>query len=98
MDDKGRKKPAFYDSWARQLAFYCVARAKETGTFPNLPMAVSVVIDSNEPCQPFVKEWTVDEIHKNYRIFLAGVWIWCENRNYWPAGRWELCPTIPSLT
>lgn len=97
VDDKGRKRPAFYDSWGRQLAFYCVARAKQRGMFPSLPRAISVVIDSNEPTEPFVKEWTKEEIESHYRTFLAGVWIWCNNRNYWPVGQWSLCPTVPYL-
>ncbi len=100
-DDKGKKKPVFYPSWPRQLAFYSVAYAKETGTFPSLPTSISVVIDSNEPDDPFIKEWTSAQIVSAYQDFVAGAWLWFSGRGvrkpFWPApsGPWSLTPSIP---
>jgi hypothetical protein len=94
-DGKGRKSPAFYESWPRQLAFYAVSFAKETGLFPDhLPTCISVIIDSNEPCDPFVKVWTKEQILDNYMDFLAGAYLWFSKRNYWPVGKWNLNPSI----
>lgn len=84
-DKKGKKVPAFYDSWPRQLAFYAVSSAKEAGTFPaSVPSCVSVVIDSNEPDDPFVRVWTPEEISRAYTQFVVGSWLWFDKRNYWP--------------
>lgn len=92
-DEKGRKKPAFYDSWPRQLGFYAVSYSKESGLFPDLPTCVSVVIDSTEPLPPFVKVWTKEEILKNYEDFVCGAWLWFRKRAYYPVGEWK--PTFP---
>jgi hypothetical protein len=97
-DKKGRKVPAFYESWPRQLGFYAVAYAKEAGTFPdNIPTCLSVVIDSNEPETPFVKVWSKEEIMDNYYDFVAGAYLWFSKRSYWPQanGKWSLNPSIP---
>lgn len=100
-DDKGKKKPVFYPSWPRQLAFYAVAYAKETKTFPSLPRCISVVMDSNEPDDPFVKEWTNAQIVSAYQDFVVGAWLWFGGRGirkpFWPApsGAWSLTPSIP---
>jgi hypothetical protein len=88
-DDKGRKKPNFYPSWARQLSFYAVSFAKEAGTFPmGIPTCISVVIDSNEPEEPFVKVWEKEEIQDAYTTFVVGAWLYFSgagNRKpYWP--------------
>ncbi len=84
-DDKGRKKPAFYESWPRQLSFYAVSYAKETGTFPDsLPTCISVIIDSNEPEVPFVKVWTKDEILSAYEDTILGAYLWFKSRRYYP--------------
>ena len=83
-DEKGRKKPAFYDSWPRQLAFYASAYAKKAGTFPDLPICISVVIDSNEPCEPFVKVWEKEEILSGYEDVLIAAYRWFKKRKYWP--------------
>lgn len=93
-NDKGKKKPVFYDSWKRQLAFYCVADAKETGMFPKIPRAVSVIIDSNEPEAPYAKEWEEAEMLDAYHEFVVGAWLWFHSRDYWPVGSWELSPSI----
>lgn len=96
-DEKGRKKPAFYDSYPRQLAFYAVAYAKEVGMFPDIPDCISVVIDSNEPDEPFTKEWSKDDIYDNYRDFVCGAYLWFSKRNYWPQanGKLTITPSVP---
>jgi hypothetical protein len=97
-DDKGRKKPAYYDSWTRQLAFYAVCDAKEQGAFPNeIPTCVSVVIDSNEADDPFVKVWHRDEVMDAYRDFVAGSYLWFSKRSFWPqlGGPLKLNPSVP---
>jgi hypothetical protein len=94
VDEKGRKKPAFYDSWLRQLAYYDVADAKEIGLFPDLASTVSVIIDSNDPKGIYVKEWTRDEMLDAYDEFVAGAWQFYHKRDYWPVGLWDLTPTV----
>ncbi len=94
-DEKGRKKPAFYDAWCRQLSFYDVCDAKDNGLFPAISGCISLVIDSGEPGPLFVKEWAQDEIKGHYRRFVAGSWIYYSQKNYWPVGRWDLNPSFP---
>jgi hypothetical protein len=96
-NDKGKKKPVFYESWPRQLSFYSVVHAKKQGTFPaDIPDCVSVIIDSNEPDDPFVKEWTKEEIIDSYHTFTVGAWLWFRKRNFWPQpnGPFHCHPTI----
>lgn len=94
VDDKGRKKPAFYESWQRQLAFYAVAYAKEIGMFPSIPRCVSLIIDSNEDAQVYAKAWTPEEMVAAYEEFVAGAWLFFRTRGrggYWPnGGPWEI--------
>ena len=93
--EKGKKKPAFYESWPRQLAFYAVAYAKKNGTFPqDIPKCVSVILDSNEPDDPFVKEWEDEVIMASYHDFVVGAWLWFRKRNFWPIGEWTVSPSI----
>lgn len=96
-DKKGRSKPNFYDDWIRQLAFYAVCYAKEIGTFPNIPQCASVVINSTEPMEPFVKIWSKEEVLFGYREFVAAAWRWFASRDYWPqkGGPFDLQPSIP---
>lgn len=99
-DEKGVKCPKFYDSWLRQLAFYAVSFAKEAGLFPSqVPTCISVVIDSNEPEEPFVKVWEPIEVKLAYDRFLVGAWMWFEGggkrKPYWPVPEWnpfDRCP------
>jgi hypothetical protein len=88
-DDKGRKKPVFYDSWLRQLAFYSITDAKETSIYPQIPTCMSVIIDSNEPDTPFVKVWDQESVVFAYRQFITGAWQWHAKRKYWPVGAWR---------
>jgi hypothetical protein len=84
VDDKGRKKPAFYDSWARQLSFYAVCDAKETGLFPALPHCVSLIIDSNPEAEVYHKLWTPEEIKSAYEDFVIAAYRWFKRKSYWP--------------
>lgn len=94
----GRKDPQFYDSWKRQLAFYAVAFAKKVGMFPEIPRCASVIIDSNEPCEPFIQFWSEEEIYSAYQDFVVAVNCWCKKRDYWPVGRWTLFHALPNIT
>ena len=89
MDDKGRKKPAFYDSWPRQLAFYAGCDAKATGQWPNLPTCISLIIDSNPDGGLYEKVWSNDEILDAYHTFVTGAWLWFDKRGYFPVGPWK---------
>jgi hypothetical protein len=96
-DSKGRYKPKFYDDWVRQLAFYSVAYAKESGTFPSIPPCVSVVINSITPMEPFVKVWSKEEVLFGYKEFVCAAWHWFASRGYWPQpkGPFDVTSTIP---
>ncbi len=96
-DEKGRKKPAFYESWPRQLAFYAVAYAKKYGAFPSIPTCISVVIDSNEPDEPFVKVWTKDEILSAYEDVVLASYLWFKKRNFYPqpSGKFRIGFDLP---
>lgn len=84
-DDKGRKKPMYYDSWIRQLSFYSVCLAKKAGTFPDqLPTCVSGVFDSNEPERPFIKVWSKQETISGYEDFVIACYRWFKKRGFWP--------------
>lgn len=90
----GKKEWPVYDSWPRQLAFYAVADSKKSGTFPQVPTCISVVIDSNEPDDPFVKVWTPEEIKLAYRSFVYGAWLFHAGKpkgGFWPVGKWNPC-------
>ncbi len=94
-DEKGRKKPRFYESWPRQLAFYAGCDAKEFGLWPNLPICISLVIDSTEATEPYMKVWSKEEILGSYHDFVVAANCWCRKRSYWPVGTWSITPSIP---
>ena len=82
---KGKKTPGFYDSWVRQLAFYAICDAKEQGVYPQqVPMVMSVVIDSNEPDDPFVKIWDDEEVKLAYEEVSLASYHYFRKRNFWP--------------
>lgn len=83
-DDKGRKKPVFYDSWGRQLSFYGATDAKIAGAFPVLPTCVSVIIDSNPDAGIYVKVWTKEEMVSSYEDFVIASYRWFKRKSYWP--------------
>lgn len=89
LSESKKKKPAFYDSWVRQLAFYEQSERIELGHPDPIP-CVSLIIDSNEGGEVYDKWWTKDEIQEAYEEFLAGVWLWCRKRDYWPVGKWKM--------
>ncbi len=96
-DKKGRKTPAFYDSWARQLGLYAVGDAKANLDFPFIPRCMSVIIDSNEGGEVYSKLWDHKDIVEAYEDFVAGAWLWSRKRDYWPTGGpWSIgdIPTI----
>jgi hypothetical protein len=95
-DEKGRKKPNFYDSWARQLAFYATADAKENNLFPKLPHCVSLIIDSNPEAEIYAKLWSPDEIRSAYEDFVIASYRWFKRKSYWPQPNGPFCIT-PSL-
>lgn len=92
VDEKGRKKPAFYDSWLRQLAFYAVCDAKETNLFPSIPVCISLCVDSEDGGLIYPKEHTKQDVIDAYETFLHGVWIWQSDhiRGYHPVGKWKV--------
>jgi len=91
ISKSGKKTPAYYDSWKRQLAFYAVADAKECGTFPDIPVCISLIIDSNEGGEVYPKTWETKDILQAYRQFIHGAWLWFDGRGYWPIGEWSVC-------
>jgi hypothetical protein len=97
VDKKGKKTPNFYDSWTRQLGVYAVAYAKETGAFPFIPHCLSVIIDSNDDAGIYYKHWPHAGVVAAYEDFVAGAWLWCRKRNYWPNGNPWRIQDIPSV-
>ena len=89
-NDKGKKRPNFYPSWARQLGFYGVAKSKRDQVMPTLPACGSVVIDSTEPHEPYVKWWTDEEIRASYSEFICGAWLVHHMKSFWPVGQWKI--------
>jgi hypothetical protein len=96
--DSGKLSPAFYDSFTRQLAFYRGALAKARKTDSKW-VCVSIVVDSVDQGNIFVKEWTEHEIKDAYMDFVAGAYLWFSKRGYWPQpnGPFTLNPSIPLL-
>lgn len=99
IDRKGRKTPAFYESFPVQLSFYAVADAKEVGIFPDLPECVSVIIDSNEGGLVYPKTYSREEVIEAYEDFVIAAYGWAKKRNYWATGRkWNITMGIPMPT
>ncbi len=101
VDDKGNKKPAYYDSWPRQLAFYAVADSKNSQTFPLLPRCISLILDSNPNGELYEKVWEKNEILSAYEDFTIAAYQWfkggLKRKPYWPAanGPWGLDVGVP---
>lgn len=93
ISDKGKKTPAYYESWPRQLGFYWFTRSNQPD-FPlgalESPRCLSLVIDSNEGGEVYSKVWDPQEITDAYQDFIAGAWLFFRKRDYWPAGRWHM--------
>jgi hypothetical protein len=96
-DKKGRLTPNYYDSWVRQLSFYACAYAKQTGTFPNIPKCMNVVINSKEPTPPFVKVYDSEEVRYAYKSFVIAAYGWFAERSFWPQqnGPFDVTSTLP---
>ncbi len=95
---KGKKnKPGFYDSFARQLAFYAAGEAKSEGSYPKLDTCISLVIDSIDPSAPYENVWTHDEILSAYQDFVIAAWGWHKKRNFWPNRPWDLCEKLSKI-
>ncbi len=92
-DAKGRKNAAFYPSFVRQLSFYAVADAKKHNLIPDIPLCISLVIDSNEGGLVYEKRCDPQEVAHAYQDFLCGAWLWfhggSKRKPYWPVGYWE---------
>ncbi len=91
-DDKGNKKPAFYDSWCRQLAFYSNTRMEMDKSGPIT--CINLVIDSNEACEPFEKVWSKDEIRSGLEDFMFAAYGFFKRKNFWPVGYWSPCEIL----
>lgn len=74
-DSKGTPKPAYYDTWAMQLAAYdhCGVNADEYA---------SIVINRDKAEPPFVKFWTQEEREAGWRRFRLCQEVWSELKNY----------------
>jgi hypothetical protein len=97
-DKKGNKKPGFYESWVRQLSFYSMGEAKMDGLYPHqFDDCLSIVVDSNEPCEPFIHLWPREEVVSAYEDFVVAAYGYYKKRDYWPIGRWALCDKIANL-
>lgn len=83
VDKKGIKKPVFYESWVRQLGFYSYA-AQRSDMCQELPMCVSVIIDSTAPSQPYTKIWTREEQLSGYEDFVYAAYGWFKRKKFWP--------------
>lgn len=70
-------KPAYYNKWIMQLAFYgsCLP--------PTTPL-VSVAINTIEPETPYLKVWTEEEREKALEAFQAALVLWQYEKNYAP--------------
>lgn len=87
VSESGKKKPAFYDSWPRQLGFYSVCDAKDIHSFPQIADCMSLVIDSNEGGEIYQKMWDGEEIIDAYRCFVAGCYLYFKGKEFWPSGK-----------
>lgn len=86
---KPGKKANAYDSWSWQIAFYAEAY-KIQENLPVRPTCINLIIDSNKPSPPIVKEWTSVEIDEAWKCFVLHAWLWSHDKGHWPVGRWEV--------
>ncbi len=83
VDDKERKKPAFYEAWIRQLAFYSSAALKRR-LVDTKPRCMSLVIDSKEASPPYEKLWTEEEQQGGLEDFTFAAYGWFKRKKFWP--------------
>lgn len=83
-------KPAFWDSYKIQLAFYAKAYQKMMG-LNKPPRCINVGINSLEPTEPVWHVYSVDEQEAAYAEFLAIAFLWFSTKKYWPTSksRWN---------
>jgi hypothetical protein len=82
-DAKGRKKPAYYPSWIRQLALYSELYRRKTGQPSRV---ISIVIDSSEPGPCYHKLWGRDEQAWGLESEVANIVAWQKQKKYRPVG------------
>lgn len=83
VDIKSRKRGAngkfmLYDADDMQLAAY-------QAPFGNRPRRVSILIDSNEPSEPFMHVWPAEKDDAAYKAFLGAFEAWKYIKNYYPS-------------
>lgn len=85
LDFKSRKskdgKYALYSKDRRQLAAY---RAADAIHHAPAEKCLSVLVNSQDPQEPFIHEWPHDSIESGYRSFLACLEVWSDEKNYNP--------------
>lgn len=84
---KVKKTANFYESFPRQLSLYSGAYQHMHGG--ELPRIMSVVIDSQTPSLPIEKLYTREEQENAHLEFLTQAWLWFNERDFWPVGRWN---------
>lgn len=62
--------------------------------FPDIPECISVVINSAEPMEPFVKVWSREEVLYAYTTFVCACYHWFSSRDYWPQRNGPFAPTF----
>lgn len=70
-------KPNYYNKWTMQLAFYASCEMTP-------PRIVSVVINTTEPGEPFLKLWTEEEQASAFEAFKSALALWQYDKNYHP--------------
>jgi hypothetical protein len=70
-------KPNYYETWAMQLVAYdgCLQGEKRNAL-------VSVVLDRNKPCEPYMKVWDDEECLEAYDQWTACLDFWKRVNNY----------------
>jgi len=87
-----KAKPAFYDSWARQLGFYAQTYAMQFRC--EVPRIMSIVLDSNEPKAPIAHLWSHEDQDKGWREFVCQAYLWMMDKDHWPAGKWDVSDVL----
>lgn len=80
--------PAFYEEWLMQLFAYAAAwdpalpqfREKDT----KVDNLISLALDRNKPCAPYVKVWPASEWTLAWEKFKACMQLWCLWKEYDP--------------
>lgn len=89
MKGKNVTRSSFYPEWAMQLAVYEHMRRRLTGRTERAA-CISVVVPSDRPERPTERVWTPEELESGFKQFVCLAWVWMDQRNHWPLGRWEV--------